>query len=330
MRPSFLAAGLLLLNAKGALAQVNPRPLTLDEYQKAKAFLIKDLDAESYVKFDNAYVLDRYEARKPYFITGDDGLKKRIDLYRLVAKTGMQEIGTLIFYTTETGQRYQALLPDFTADGKVWERYFEDIHAIDKVEKNFVLKLAYVLSKEMSFQQFKNLNQGKSLPAEAGTYGSDICFPGHQLVALADGSHRPLRDIRPGDRVLTLDPQTRQPGSTEIQELVAHPAQNYALTRLEVVTARAQPSRFGHDAQLSSQVLEATPNHPLPTRTGPKPAGEVTLGEEIIGFNAATRAYEPYTVLRKQEYAGGEQPVYNMVASSGTTFLLNGVMVLQK
>lgn len=329
MRNSLLAAGLFLLGGP-VLAQTNPRPLTLDEYQKAKAFQIKDLDAESYVKFDNAYILDRYEARKPYFITGDDGLKKRIDLYKLVAKTGMQEIGTMIFYTTEKGKRYQALLPDFTADGKVWEKYFEDIHAIDKEEKNFVLKLSYVLSKEMSFQQFKNLNQGKDLHAEAGHYGSDICFPGHQLVTLADGNHKQLRDIRPGDQVLTLDPVTRQPAAIEVQELLAHAPQNYALTRLEVVAVREQVSTMATQAHLTSQVLEATPNHPLQTYAGQKPAGEVELGEQILCFNSTTKAYEPYTVLRKHEYAGGEQPVYNMVASGGSTFLLNGVLVLQK
>ncbi len=312
------------------LAQTNPRPLTLDEYQKAKGFQIRDLDTESYVKFENVYILDRYEARKPYFITGDDGLKKRIDLYKLVAKTGMQEIGTMIFYTNEKGKRYQALLPDFTADGKVWEKYFEDIHAIDKEEKNFVLKLSYVLSKEMSYQQYKNLNQGKDLHAEAGTYGSDICFPGHQLVALAAGGHKPLRDICPGDQVVTLDPVTRQVAATEVQELVMHPAQNYALTRLEVVAVREQLTQRATHAQLTSQVLEATPNHPMQTQTGQKPVGEVEVGELILCLNPTTKAYEPYTVLRKQVYAGGEQPVYNMVASSGTTFLLNGVMVMQK
>lgn len=329
MRNSLLAAGLFLLGG-GALAQTNPRPLTLDEYQKAKAFQIKDLDAESYVKFDNTYILDRYEARKPYFITGDDGMKKRIDLYKLVAKTGMQEIGTMIFYTTEKGKRYQALLPDFTADGKVWEKYFEDIHAIDKEEKNFVLKLSYVLSKEMSFQQFKNLNQGKDLHAEAGHYGSDICFPGHQLVALADGSYKPLRDIRPGDQVITVDPLTRQPTAIEVQELLTHAPQNYALTRLEVVAVREQVSPTATQSHLTSQVLEATPNHPLQTLAGQKPAGEVEVGEQILCFNSTTQAYEPYTVLRKHEYAGGEQPVYNLVASSDSPFLLNGVMVLQK
>ena len=329
MRTSLFAAGLLLLGGP-ALAQPNPRPLTLDEYQKAKSFAIKDLDAETYVKFENAYILDRYEARKPYFITGDDGLKKRIDLYKLVAKSGMQEIGTLIFYTNEKGHRYQALLPDFTADAKVWERYFEDIHAIDKEEKNFVLKLSYVLSKEMSFQQYKNLNQGKDLHAEAGHYGSDICFPGHQLVALADGSHRPLRDVQPGDQLLTLDAATHQPVAAKVREVVAHAAKNYALTRLEVVAVREQVGRTATHAQLTSQVLEATPNHPLQTSAGQKPAGEVALGEQILCFNAVTQAYEPYTVLRKHEYAGGEQAVYNLVASNDNPFVLNGVLVLQK
>ncbi len=329
MRTSLLAAGLLLLGGK-ASAQPNPRPLTLDEYQKAKGFQIKDLDAESYVKFDNAYILDRYEARKPYFITGDDGLKKRIDLYKLVAKAGMQEIGTMIFYTTEQGKRYQALLPDFTADGKVWEKYFEDIHAIDREEKNFVLKLSYVLSKEMSFQQFKNLNQGKDLRAEAGTYGSDICFPGHQLVALADGSHKPLRHIVPGDQVLTLDPVSCQLAATTVQALTTHAAQNYALTRLELVAVREQRSAAATHARLTSKVLETTPNHPMQTVSGLKPAGAIELGEQILCFNAASQAYELYTVLRRQERAGGEQPVYNMVAGEGSTFVINGVLVGQK
>lgn len=49
------------------------------------------MDAESYVKFDNVCILDHYEARKPYFITGDDGMRKWIDLYKLVAKTGMEK-----------------------------------------------------------------------------------------------------------------------------------------------------------------------------------------------------------------------------------------------
>lgn len=330
MRKPLLIGAFLWLGANASEAQTNPRPLTLDEYKKAKAFQIKDLDAETYAKFDNTYILDRYEMRKPYFITGDDGLKKRIDLYKLVAKDGLQEIGMMVFYTNEKGKRYQALLPDFTADGKVWEQYFEDIHAIDKEEKNFVLKLSYVLSKELTYQQYKVINQGKDLKAESATYGNDICFPGDQTVALANGGTRLLRDIRPGDQVMTVDPATRQATVTEVRKLVAHPAQNYAITRLLVAAATESVGPHATEVQLTNRILEATPNHPMMTSTGPRAMGEIVAGEQVLCLNPVSQAYEPYTVLRRQEYAGGAQQVYNMVATEGTTFLVNGVMVMQK
>ena len=330
MRNPLLLGAFLLFGTAASQAQTNPRPLTLDEYKKAKSFQIKDLDAETYVKFDNAYILDRYEARKPYFITGDDGQKKRIDLYKLVAKDGLQEIGMMVFYTNEKGKRYQALLPDFTADGKVWEQYFEDIHAIDKEEKNFVLKLSYVLSKELAFQQFKVINQGKDLRAESATYGNDICFPGDQLVALASGGSKQLRDIQSGDEVVTIDPKTQQAAVTTVQELTVHEARNYALTKLVVAAAREKISAHATEVQLTSQIVEATPNHPMTTSHGTKAIGAVEVGEQVLCFNPTSQTYEPYTVLHKQEYAGGTQPVYNMVAAGGTTFLMNGVMVMQK
>ncbi|MDB5262353.1 MAG: hypothetical protein JWQ14_1634 [Adhaeribacter sp.] len=91
-----LLAGSLYVSE--AYAADDFRPLTLTEYQKAKSFSVKDLDNDSYVKIDNAYILDRYEGRKPYFITGDDGLKKRMDIYKLIAKYGMQELGLMILY----------------------------------------------------------------------------------------------------------------------------------------------------------------------------------------------------------------------------------------
>src|SRR5215831_7025185 len=94
------------------------KALTMAEYEKAKGFSPADLDKDSYVKFENAYILDRNDFGKPYFITGDDGLKKRIDLYKLIRKDGRAEIATVIFYTTEAGKRYMACLPGFKADGR--------------------------------------------------------------------------------------------------------------------------------------------------------------------------------------------------------------------
>jgi hypothetical protein len=308
----------------------NPRPLTMAEYDIAKNYTVADLDKDTYVKFDNAYILDRYQARKPFFITGDDGLKKRIDLYRLVAKEGMQEIGLMVFYTNEKGKVYKAIVPDFTADGKVWDKYFQDIDNINKEEKNFVLKLSYILSRELSFQQYKVLNNGKAPSEEEATYGSDICFPGDEEVAMANGFKKMLKDVKAGDNVLTVDPQTKAASIVRVKELTIHEAKNYALTRLVLIASKRMLSPEGTIVHLSTKVIQATPNHPMMTRGGSRKMGGLKEGEEVLCLNELTGAYDVYQVWQRDEHAGGRQQVYNIVADGGSTFILNGVMVMQK
>jgi hypothetical protein len=328
MRKLLLVAGALCFFYQSFSQAVNPRPITMDEYTKAKTFNIKDPDNDTYVKFENAYILDRYRP-KPYFITGDDNMKKRIDLYNLMAKEGMQQLGLMIFYTNEKGKHYQALLPNQTADGKVWEHYFEDIHSIDKEEKNFVLKLSYVLSREFSYQVYKSINGGKNMKEESGTYGSDICFPGTDLVTMANGSQKMLASVKPGDQVLSVDPQTKKTTVVNVKELSIHEAKNYALTRLVLVDAQ-ENNTDKNSIHLSAKILEATPNHPMTTIAGSKKIGETEIGEKVLCYNEAKKAYQTYTVLGKTEHAGGVQKVYNIVAGGGSTLMMNGVMVMQK
>lgn len=306
------------------------RPMKLEEYEKCKAFTVKDLDKDTYVKFNNAYVLDRYEMRKPYIITGDDGLKKRIDLYRLVAKDSMLDIGTMIFYTNEKGKLFTAVMPIFNSNADIWNKYFEDIHAIDKEEKNFVLKLSYVLSKEFSFQLYKAINGGKDLKTESGTYGTDICFPGDQLVTLADGSQKALRQVITGDKITSLDPTTHQTNIVTVKELVVHTPKNYAITQLLVMHADEKDVQDAHIVMLSGKVLKATPNHPVLTVTGQKQMGEVAAGDQLLCMDENTKTVRTYIVVNKTEAAGGLQPVYNLVTDAGNTFIMNEVMVLQK
>lgn len=304
-----------------AIAQetaVNPRPMTMEEYEKAKQFTVKDLDNDTYVKIDNNYVLDRYEMRKPYFVKGDDNLKKRIDLYKLVAKEGLQELGLMIFYTTEKGNIYKACMPNFTADGKVWEKYFEDIHAIDRTEKNFVLKLSYILSKEMGFQLYKSLNAGKDLSEEAAHYGNDICFTGNQEVSMDGGVKKFIQDIQPGDRVITVDPATQQQTVVTVKTLVVHEEKNYAVTRLRL------------SAGGSTRIIEVTPNHPMQTQNGTRNAGSLSIDDQLYCFDANTSGYVLYRLIEKSEFAKGKQKVYNIETDKGATLVVNDVMVLRK
>jgi hypothetical protein len=308
----------------------NPRPITLAEYQKAKTFTIPNLDTDTYLKIENTYILDRYESRKPYFVTGDDGLKKRIDLYKVIAKEGMQELGLLIFYTNESGKVFQACMPNFTADSKVWEQYFADIDNINKTEKNYILKLSYILSKEMGFQLYKALNQGKDLSKESATYGNDVCFPGTELVTMADGSTKILQDIKSGDEVVTVDPLSQATKTVKIKELTTHEAKNYAIMQVLLIKDEVLDLSGGTYVRLSHKILEATPNHPMKTAAGNMKIADIQLGEQVLCLNSATGKYESFSVQDKREFAGGNQKVYNMVAEAGDTFIMNGVMVRQK
>lgn len=307
-------------------AQVNPRPITMAEFEKAKTFSIENLDNDTYVKFDNTYILDRYEGKKPIFITGDDGNKKRIDLYKLVAKEGMQELGLMVFYTNEKGKVYKALVPNFTADGKVWEKYFEDIHAIDKVEPNYVLKLSYILSRELAYQQYKNINGGKEMKDEHATYGNDICFPGDQLVGMANGLSKELKYIKAGDEIVTINQETRQSEIVKVKGLQVHEAKDYAITQLTLIADQIN----GNDILLQSKVIKATPNHPMHTDTGDKKIGDIKIGEKVYCLNEKTGKLEEFKVLDQKEFTEGNQKVYNIDAMGGTTLMLNGVMVKQK
>jgi hypothetical protein len=310
------------------------RALTLDEYEKSKSFTVADLDKDSYVKFANTYILDRNDFGKPYFITGDDGLKKRIDLYKLILKEGRIDLGTVIFYTTEKGQRYSACMPGFRAGPKVWEKYFEDIHAIDKEEKNFVLKLSYVLSRELGFQLYRasDAAQGKDLSKEreSGTYGNDICFPGNMQVTMADGMTRDLSEVKAGDEIVTVDPVTLATSRVKVKELTVHAVKNYAITKILLLSAVESGRSGSREITLHSRWLEATPNHPMATPQGDRKAGELQEGDGLVCRDGQGGEYRTYHVWYKTEAAGGAQRVYNIVAAGGTTLVMNGVMVLQK
>ena len=304
------------------------RAITMAEYEKAKAFSVKDLDKDTYVKFENLYILDRYEGKKPYFITGDDGLKKRIDLYKLLAKQGMQTLGTMIFYTNETGKLFKAVLPGLNADPKIWEHYFEDIHAIDKEEKNFVLKLSYVLSKELSFQIYKA--EGKPVSKESATYGNDICFTGDNEVELGDGSNKLLKDIVEGDIIKSYDPGLQKESLVTVRSLTVHPPKNYAVTELQLIRTQEFETVNSHQVVIYSNTLKATPNHPVKTANGITSIGKVKTGDRIVCYNDRQNAYEQFTVWNKREFTEGVQPVYNIVADGGESFIMNSVIVLQK
>jgi hypothetical protein len=329
MKRYFLVSLMILVGMFDLVAQTRSTGMSMEQYEKAKTFAVKDLDNDTYVKVENIYVLDRYEGRKPYFITGSDGLKKRIDIYKVLLKEGMQELGTIVFYTNEKNTQYKVVLPNMSAEPKVWEKAFDDIDKVDQKEKFFALKLSYVLSKEFSFQVFKAANGGKDPGKESETYGNDICFPGTTSVEMAGGIKKQMKDVQPGDEVVTVDPVSGKQLTVKVKELTVHEAKNYAITNLLLLTATKESQADGIYFTIDAKELSATPNHPVVTSAGEKKIGQVKVGEKVLCQNEAGQ-YKAYDVVFRQQKAQGTQQVYNIVAEGGSTFVINEVMVLQK
>lgn len=325
----YIYSFLFLFSSLALSAQESMRSLSLEEYSQAKSFQVNDLDKDTYLKVDNTYILDKGDMPPPYFITGDDGLRKRIDLYQLIDKESKAELGVMIYYTNEKGKRYTAVLPSAQADAAVWDNYFEDIHATNEEEPNYVLKLAYVISKELS-----NAYAGEHAPKtelEGATYGTEICFPGDQQLSLPDGSRKPLAEIKAGEEVLAMDPKKGEVKAVKVKKLRVHEEQPYALTRLQLVYEhKRSETKAGTFVRLSDKFLEATPNHPLETPQGYVRMGKVKPGDELwIIENGESR--QRYTVVLISEYRGPSQLVYSLeIEGPDRQPVLNEVAVMQK
>jgi hypothetical protein len=184
----------------------------------------------------------------------------------------------------------------------------------------------------LGFQLYRAASgaSGKEINREAGTYGNDICFPGNMLVAMSGGGKKMLSEIKAGDEVITVDPVTRKANAVKVRELTVHEAKNYAITELFLLSSTEKMTGSGKEISLLSKWLRATPNHPMVTSRGDKKMGAVSEGDEVMCLDERTGKVLPYTVWYKTESAGGRQKVYNIVAGSGSTFVMNDVMVLQK
>ena len=148
--------------------------------------------------------------------------------------------------------------------------------------------------------------------------------------ALANGNKKLLKDIKQGDEVLTFDLAINKTIAVKVQGLTEHEAKNYAITTLLLIKTKEVFTNKGFDVTLICKELQATPNHPIQTFTTIKEAGKIAIGEQIFCINDDAKTNQLFTVWNTTEQASGTQKVYNIVAASGTTFIMNNVVVRQK
>jgi hypothetical protein len=312
-------------------AQEKARGLTLDEYKKAKTFVVNDLDNDTYLKFENAYVLDRYEMRPPYVFKYSDGIERRIYLYRLLDNKTKASLGmTAVYFTPGDGKKLHVCIPNPQAEKAVWAQYIDDLKEYTGVEKGFGSAFAYVTSREMAALAGGGAG---ATAASASKTDFDVCFPAFARVTMADGTENVIADVRPGDRIASYNPATGTLEAAVVRAVQIHDRQPYLVQSVVLVTTDLFASRESH--QMGTQVvLQATPNHPVWTPSGAVPVGQLQPGTTVQCLTTGADAFTAFRVTA----ANGEMnvtgsfytdKVYSLITDRDN-YVVNGTVVMGK
>ncbi|QHT68575.1 hypothetical protein GXP67_18955 [Rhodocytophaga rosea] len=323
---------LVCISASGlfskALAQepkTESRSLTLEEFNKVKTFIPKNLDQDTYVKFENAYILDRYQMKPPYVFKYSDGIERKIYLYKLMDNKTKKELGMVAFYHTPGNSKTISLcIPTPNAPKEVWARYIDDLKEYGAQENGLLSAFSYVMSREMS-AMFAS-GGGQAAPVAGAATDYDVCFPEEALVRMADGSEKAIKDVRAGDEVAAFDAATGALQTTRVKEVHTHADKAYTITSVLLISDEPTASM---QAYVPSVMLEATPNHPVYTNKGRKTIETLEKGEYLYQYNSASGMFIKYKVMQVVTEARQVKKVYNLVTDK-QNFLINNTVVLDK
>ena len=306
------------------------RALTIDEYQKVKMFKIKDLEGDTYVKFEGSYVLDRYvtgdaQIQPPYVFKYSDGVERRVYLYNLLDNRTKKQLGAVALYTTPAdGKTINLCIPNAASDKTVWTAYIDDLKLHGEREKGFLSATSYVLSREMSALLANGSGHGPSTGAKTDY---DVCFPAGTAITLADGSQTPIERVRAGDRVRAYHPTDRA-AFAEVEQVQQHAGKGYLLSRVLLIAADELTASTA-PATLTVLTLEATPNHPVLTTGGRRALGQLRPGDVLFYHDGASGGFREMKVQENRSGWRTVQRVYSLKTTS-KNYLAGGAVVLDK
>ena len=144
--------------------------------------------------------------------------------------------------------------------------------------------------------------------AEDAGRACGLCLAAGTPVWLADGSQKPIEDVRAGDQVISRDPQTGKDAAKTVTATVSRPAP--ALVSLSLSDPQGG----------KAEALTCTPEHPLYVSG----KGWVEAGDLGVGTSIVTRAGPPVVVKsvswRRDETGSRPFTVYNLTVEGDHTY----------
>lgn len=291
---------LFLAACTSVLAQSNMRAITLDEYAKVKDLSLKSVEKHTYIR-EKGYVFDRPEGANGLFeFNLNDGIERKIYLYKISEGAVMNGIGTLAVFSAQ-GKQIKLYIPNQLAPKEVWNQYMSDLKVGNTMANGFAVCIAYMLS------QLKTESAPDSNSAEVKD-PNDFCFPAETFVNLADGSEKPISSITEGEMLSGIF-------QGKVTQIEIHKGR-FTLTRLLIKPhGQAWVSAKVRDGLIA---LEATAAHPLLTLTGRKKINQLQVGDWVFVRDAVSGRFVTAEISVIQHAVRTVTHVYNLRTESGT------------
>jgi hypothetical protein len=301
-----------------AFAQEEKRGITKAEFYSVKMLTVNNLEKDTYIKTDKGFILDRYESRPAYKFNFSDGIERRIYLYKVFEADKMKEVAMLAFFVTpKDGQILKLCIPNLMAQKEVWGLYIDDLKDNDKKISGFSTCVAFVLSREFS--------GGGEAGSKTSGEDYEYCFPADSQIKMADLSEKNIENVKIGEKIISINPQTKLTETAEITAIQVHENKDFALTG--IVLFPVENEMVSLTGYTESIFLEATPNHPVLTEAGKKIIGDLQTGDILYVFeNQLVKKYQVAALFAKSRKV---KRVYNLTTDKGT-YLVNNMLIFGK
>lgn len=289
-----------------AFAQDNQRGITLAEYAKVKAIVLKNVEKKTYIR-DQGFIFDRPE-EKPYSFNLSDGIERKIYLYQVMDGASAKNIGSFAVFTMQ-GKQINVAIPNKLASNDVWLQYLNDLKTNNKTADGLAVCVAFMVS--------QGLTETKKDSTTEDT--NDVCFPVETFINLANGSEKPIAEVKIGDtltgiragKVIRVD---FHEGAFQLNRILIRPnGQAWVSTHL----------KGGLIA------LEATQNHPVLTLAGTKTVGQLKKGDWLFVRDAVSGRYLTAEIAEIEINARTVSQVINLKTEGGT-YEAESIVVLDK
>lgn len=197
------------------------------------------------------------------------------------------------------------------------------------MRKKIIISFLVLLSFAAAAQQQKNKNEKRKILGKVSAKDKKQYkyFCANATVTMADGTFRPISDVRVGEKVRTC--HKGKSISTKVKEVEVYNNPDAALTAVYLRPEKETMVRGEAWPLVPALLLEATPHHQVQTNKGNKTMKQLSKNDILYHYEPQTGEVSGWKVGVVQTNARKVSLAYNLTTEEGS-YLVENMIVLDK